>query len=78
MATANVQVDLPAGPSVLAAMTMCTVAASMGESLSRFRQGERVKKVTFVAKPGAASTAMLHTISGKTSEVAATLLPPGD
>lgn len=43
------------------------VTASMGEALSRFAQGERVERGTLVAKPGAASTATLHMVSGKTS-----------
>lgn len=76
-ATASVNVNLPSGPSVLSARTTYTVTASVGDALSRFAQGERVEKVTLVAKPGAASTAILHTASGKTYEVATALLPSG-
>jgi len=58
-------------------MTTYTVTASMGDALSPFAQGERVEKITLVAKPGAPSMAILHTRSGKTYEVAAALLPSG-
>src|SRR5207248_1825353 len=51
-ATASVNVNLPAGPSVLFAQTTFTVTASVGEELSRFAQGERVERVTLLASPG--------------------------
>lgn len=76
-ATASVNMNFPSGPSVLSASTTYTVTASLGDALSRFAQGERVEKVTLVARPGAASTAVLHTVSGKTYEIAAALLPSG-
>lgn len=76
-ATASVSVNLPSGPSVLSAMTTYTVTAAVGNALSRFASGERVDTVTLVARPGSPSMAVLRTVSGKTYEIAAALLPAG-
>jgi hypothetical protein len=67
-ATASVSVNLPAGPSVLEATTTYTLTLAMGETLSRFAQGERVEKVTLVAAPGQASKVVLVTVTGKEFE----------
>lgn len=66
--TASVSVSLPSGPSVLQASTTYTIVVAMGESLSRFAQGERVEKITLSSTLGGKTKVMLVTISGKEFE----------
>lgn len=73
-ATASVQVALPVGPSVLLATTTYTIVASLGDSLSRYAQGERVEQVRLDAVLGGLSGVTLITASGREFEVPAQVL----
>jgi hypothetical protein len=73
-ATASVQAALPVGPSVLQATTTYTIVASLGDSLSRYAQGERVERIRLEAVLGGPGTVVLVTASGKEFEVPAALL----
>ena len=54
------------GHTVLSAQTSYVIVASLGDSLSRFAQGERVERVTLSATlGGGASHAVLTTTSGR-------------
>ena len=65
-AAASVSISIAPGHSVLSAITSYLVVASLGDSLSRFAQGERVERVTLSATlGGGASHAVLTTTSGK-------------
>jgi len=67
-ATANVQINLPVGPSVLQAQTTYTIVASLGDALRNFAGNERVEKITLSATLGRASKMTLVTVSGKEYE----------
>ena len=68
-ATASASINLPTGPSTLSAQTTYTIVASLGDSLSRYAQGERVEKVRLGAVLGGRPTVTLITVSGKEYEV---------
>jgi hypothetical protein len=73
-ATTSVQVNIPPGPSVLQASVTYTVVVALGDSLSRYAQGERVEKVRLETALGESSTATLITVSGKEFVVPAAVL----
>ena len=73
-ATSSASITLPTGPSTLQATVTYTIVASLGDSLSRFAQNERVEKITLSAMPGSASKATLITVSGKHYEAPAEAL----
>lgn len=73
-ATSSASITLPTGPSTLQATVTYTIVASLGDSLSRFAQNERVEKITLSAMPGSASKATLITVSGKQYEAPAEAL----
>jgi hypothetical protein len=62
------------GHNVLSAETTYTVIASVGDSLSRFAQGERVEKITLSSTLGKGSQATLHTPSGREFPIEPALL----
>jgi len=64
-ATASASINIPLGISTLFASTSYTLVIAMGESLSKFANGERVEKIMLSAAPGKPSKAMLVTVSGK-------------
>lgn len=71
LATGSLTIDLPDGQSVLSASTTYQIVVGMGESLSRYAQGERVERVRLSATLGGTSQITLITVSGKEYE-----LPP--
>lgn len=73
-ATTSVSMDIPGGHNVLSAETTYTVIASVGDSLSRFAQGERVEKITLSSTLGKGSQATLHTPSGREFPIEPALL----
>lgn len=73
-ATTSVSMDIPGGHNVLSAETTYTVIASVGDSLSRFAEGERVEKVTLTSTLGGASQATLHTATGRAFPIEPALL----
>ena len=73
-ATTSVSMDIPGGHNVLSAETTYTIIASVGDSLSRFAQGERVDKITLSSTLGGANQAMLHTITGRQFPIEPALL----
>jgi len=73
-ATTSVSMDIPGGHNVLSAETTYTVIASVGDSLSRFAEGERVEKITFSSTLGKGSQATLHTPSGRQFPIEPALL----
>lgn len=64
-ATASATITLPQGASTLQATITYTVIASLGDTLSRYANNERVEKITLVATLGGRSEASLITVSGK-------------
>ena len=66
LATANASANLPNGSSVLQASVSYTVTASLGDTLSRFAQGERVESVTLTAGLQGEGQTVFTTVSGKT------------
>lgn len=64
-ATASASIALPAGASILQASVTYTVIVAVGESLSRFAQGERVERITVTAGLDGKSTTKLITVSGR-------------
>lgn len=64
-ATASATIALPAGASVLQASVTYTVIVAVGESLSRFAQGERVERITVTAGLDGKSATKLVTVSGR-------------
>ena len=62
---ANVDVDLPDGPSILSATVSFTVTAAIGDMMKHFAQGERVERIVLAAAAGAGSTTTFITVSGK-------------
>ena len=64
-ATASVQVNIAAGPSVLQASTTYNIVVAQGEALSKYAQGERVEKVRLETALGGAPTVTLITVSGR-------------
>ncbi len=64
-ATASASIALPAGASTLQASVTYTVIVAVGESLSRFAQGERVERITVTAGMDGKSTTKLITVSGR-------------
>jgi len=73
-ATTSLSLDIPFGHNVLSAETTYTVIASVGDSLSRFAEGERVEKVTLTSTLGGASQATLHTATGRAFPIEPALL----
>ncbi len=73
-ATASVDVNLPAGNSILQASVTYTVLASVGDAMSKYAQGERVEQVRLSATLGGPSIATLITVSGKEYDVPASVL----
>jgi hypothetical protein len=73
-ASASVQVNIPSGPSVLQASVTYTVVVALGDSLSRYAQGERVDRIRLDTALGAGSTVTLITVSGKEFVVPASVL----
>ena len=71
LATGSLSIDLPDGQSVLSATTTYQIVVGLGESLSRYAQGERVDRVRLSTSLGGASRVTLITVSGKEYE-----LPP--
>ena len=63
--TAIVDVDMLSGSSTLLATTTFTVVASVGDALSRYAMGERVKSVSLLASANGNVTEFT-TVSGKT------------
>jgi hypothetical protein len=73
--TANLQVTLPQGPSVLQAQTTYTIVASLGDALSTFANNERVERVeVHAALGGPAAGVKLVTVSGKRFDAPAAAL----
>ncbi len=64
-ASATASVNLPTGTSVLLAKVGYTVTTAMGDALSRFAKGERVKRVELSANGMGESLATLITVTGK-------------
>lgn len=65
-AAASVSINIAPGHTVLSAITSYLIVASLGDSLSRFAQGERVERITLSATlGGGASHAVLTTTSGR-------------
>jgi len=75
---ASMSVSLPSGPSTLTAITTYTVIASLGDALSTYAMGERVKKVRLSTSLNGPSMLTLISVSGKEytmpSQVAAGIL----
>lgn len=71
LATGSLTIDLPDGQSVLSASTTYQIVVGLGDSLSRYAQGERVDRVRLSAALGGPSRVTLITVSGKEYE-----LPP--
>jgi uncharacterized membrane protein len=65
-ATASASITLPAGASTLQATITYTVIASLGDTLSRYANNERVGKIMLVATLGGRSETNMITVSGKT------------
>ncbi len=61
--TADTSINLPSGPSVLAAQVSFTVSASLGNDLSRFAKGEQVEHVRVAATLQGQSTTLI-TVAG--------------
>lgn len=64
-ATASANVNLPTGASVLSASISYTLTTAMGETFSKFAQGERVERVELTATAHGESLTTLVTVSGK-------------
>ena len=73
-ATTTVSLDIPGGRSTLQASVTYNLIAGLGDSLSRFAQGERVDKITLSSTLGGANQAMLHTITGRQFPIEPALL----
>lgn len=73
-ATASVSINMPTGQSVLQASVTYTIVAALGDAMSVYAQGERVKQVRLSSVLGGSATAVLITVSGKEYEVAAATL----
>lgn len=64
-ATASASVTMPVGASTLQASVTYTVVVAVGESLSRFAQGERVERIAVTASLDGKSSVKLITVSGR-------------
>ncbi|MDP3457039.1 hypothetical protein [Methyloversatilis sp.] len=64
-ASASASIALPAGASTLQASVTYTVIVAVGDSLSRFAQGERVERITVTAGLDGKSSTKLVTVSGR-------------
>lgn len=63
--TATASINIPVGNSTLSAQVSFTVTASIGDDMSRFAQGERVKRITLASNIDGSSETVLTTVSGK-------------
>jgi hypothetical protein len=73
-ATASTSVTIPTGHSVFQATVSYTLAASVGNALSRFAKNERVERITLTATFGSPTRATLVTASGKEYDAPAHVL----
>ncbi len=64
-ATASASVNLPTGTSVLSASLRYTLTAALGNALSSFAQGERVKRIELTANADGSRATTLITVSGR-------------
>ncbi|MGH8553272.1 MAG: hypothetical protein ACRERS_08255, partial [Methylococcales bacterium] len=72
--SASADVNIPTGPSILAATVSFTVLASTGQDLSRYAQGEPVERVRLSTNPATGSTTTLITGSGREFSVPSNLV----
>jgi len=73
--SATATIALPTGQSVLSATVSYTITASLGNELSRFAKGERVKKVELATNSRGESMVTLITVSGKRYRAPAGAVP---
>lgn len=73
-ASASVNVDLPAGNSILQASVTYTVLASVGDAMSVYALGEQVEQVRLSTTLGGPSLATLITVSGKEYDISLSAL----
>lgn len=72
--TASASINIPYGASTILVQASYTLTLAMGESLSKYAQGERVESVLMSAAPGGETQFKLVTISGKQFDIAPAVL----
>ena len=72
--TASASINIPYGASTILVQASYTLTLAMGESLSKYAQGERVESVLMSAAPGGETQFKLVTVSGKQFDIAPAVL----